>query len=135
MKVHTDLSKEEILSEFAKLKTQAEEFEKTAGEKDRLAIAIINIGFYMDFVTYKPHHTLAESAGIKTEAESSSDGSVYCSKIILTSLGELIGLPEYCAQIAAGPKTHVVACMDHDNTKHALIKKTHFVENADYLEL
>ena len=134
VETHTNLSKEQMIAVLDKLKTRADEFEKTAGAKDRLAIAVVNVGFYLDFVTYKPHLSLVEKAEINTEVKASSDGSVYCSKIILTSLGELIGLPEYCAHIAAAPKTHVINLLDHDNAKHALIKKDHLIENANYLD-
>ena len=122
-----------MIGELGSIKSRADEFEKDRGSKDLLAIAIINIGFYLDLVTYKPHATLAESCGYKAP-ENSTDGSVYSGKYALTALGQPIGLPEYCAHIATGQKTHVMNFFDHDNTKHSAIAAKHIDPKEDFHE-
>ena len=59
MTVHNDLSKAEMIEELNSLKTRSDEFEKTRGEKDVLAIAVIFIGYFLDHATYKPHELIS----------------------------------------------------------------------------
>ena len=131
--VHTDISKDQMIGELGSLNIRAEEFQASSSSKEFLAIAIVNIGFYLDLVTYKPHATLAEACGY-TPPERSTDGSVYSGKYALTALGQPIGLPEYCAQIAKGTKVHVMNFFDHDNAKHALIGTKHIDSEEDFHE-
>ena len=55
VRVFKNVSKANIIGELGEIKIRADAFEKDRGNKDLLAIAIVNIGFYLDLVTYKPH--------------------------------------------------------------------------------
>ena len=52
----------------------------------------------------------------------------------LSANGEPISLTEYCADIASGPKTHVVLLYDDDPSKRVKIKSEHVDEDTNFQE-
>ena len=52
----------------------------------------------------------------------------------MTVAGEVIGLPEYCIDIAGRLKTHVVLILDHDPKQFKCIEIEHFVDAPEFHE-
>ena len=55
MKVHKDLTKEEMIEVLESLAKRADDFEETRCNEDLLAMAIINVGFYLHPKKYSCH--------------------------------------------------------------------------------
>ena len=66
--VHNDPSKADMIKELNALKKRSDEFEKTRGDKDVLAIAVINIGYFLDLETDLTHVNISKKAGWKAVA-------------------------------------------------------------------
>ena len=60
VKVHTDLSKADVIKVLDSLKENAIKFEESKRENDRLVVAIANIGFNM-VSDYGPHKTIFDT--------------------------------------------------------------------------
>ena len=123
-----------MIKELNSLKKRSDDFEKSRGEKDVLAIAVINVGYFLDHVTYLPHVEISKKAGWKAVAPS-TDKSFYDHFYALTTLGEPVGLPEYCAHIAAADHTHVMCIFDCDMTKYARIKEENIAAESEFHEI
>ena len=53
----------------------------------------------------------------------------------LTHLGEPIGLPEYCTDIAAGHNTHAILMLDWDTTNYIEVKQENIIPQPNFHEL
>ena len=73
--VHTDLTKAKIIEVLDSVKERAEQFAQKFGDKEVLAVAVINIGFNM-VLDYTPHHTLLQERGYRAPPKG-TDGSFY----------------------------------------------------------
>ena len=50
VKVHTNLTKDEIIEELVRLQALSDDFEKNKSATDILSLAIINVGFHLSFI-------------------------------------------------------------------------------------
>ena len=65
VKVYVDLPKNEMIKELQSLKTRADQ--KRAD--DILVVAVVNVSFHLDLMTYQPHENLGKQIGYVAPTE------------------------------------------------------------------